>query len=165
MKRLLLLGACLLAPFSTITAEEAPPTEILVTPDQKATHKTVVLIKIDPLSNEQIKAGITPDGLREIIKQQLDSSGIQVDDNITQPVLMLRIRTIEAGFDYATFFQLSLQEESMLVRNRSVFNAITWSQASMLCCRPEDLKKEVDDTVTMMVQTFAKEYLKSLQTP
>jgi hypothetical protein len=164
MRRLLLLAACLLAPIWAVAVDESAPQEILVTPDQKATHKAVVSIKIDPLSSEQIKAGLSIEDLRKTIQDQLELSGIQIDDSITQPLLMLRIRTIESGFDLATFFQLSLHEESMLVRNRCVFNAITWSQASMLCCRPEDLKKEAAETVTMMVQTFAKEYLKSLQT-
>jgi hypothetical protein len=126
-------------------------------------HKAVVGVRIDPLTDELVKAGLTMDGLKQMIVEQLEDSGIQVDDSLSQPILQLRLRSIAAGFDVATFFQLSLQEESMLVRNRSVFNAITWSQASMLCCRPEDLKKETEATIVLMLQTFSKEYLKSLR--
>jgi hypothetical protein len=164
MKRLLLFGACLFSSLNTLALDATFPTEITVTPDQKAMHKTVVTIKIDPFSDDQIKAGLNSEELKIQIQKQLLASGIEVDDNITQPQLLLRIRTIEAGFDFATVFQLSLHEESMLVRNRSVFNAITWSQASLLCCRPEDLKKETAETVSMMVQKFAQEYLKALRT-
>jgi hypothetical protein len=164
MKRLLILGACLMTCTSIFAIDTTIPTEVVVTPDQKSTHKTVVAIKIDALSEEQQKAGLSADEIKTLIQTQLVADGIVVDNDITQPYLLLRIRTIEAGFDYATVFQLSLHEESMLVRNRSIFNAITWSQASMLCCRPEDLKKESVETISMMVKTFAKEYLKSLQT-
>jgi hypothetical protein len=51
----------------------------------------------------------------------------------------------------------------MLIRNRSMFQAATWSQASLLSCRPEDLKKEVLDTVTVMTQSFAKDFEKAVQ--
>ncbi|MGR3951319.1 MAG: hypothetical protein QRY74_00100 [Chlamydia sp.] len=122
-----------------------------------------ISLKIEPLSDEQQKTGLNMDDLRSEIVHRLHESGITVHDAVTQPVLILRVRTIQSGLDYATFFQLSLQEESMLVRNRSTFNAVTWSQASLLSCRPEDLKREVLDTVAAMVQSFSKDFIKALQ--
>lgn len=163
MKRLLLLGICALTSINSFASDAAPQTPIEPPQMAKETHKAVVTVRIDPLSDEQLKAGLSIDDIRTTILQQLSDADIQVDDSISQPILQLRIRSIESGFDITTFFQLSLQEESMLIRNRSVFNAITWSQASMLCCRPEDLKKETDATIVLMLQTFAKEYKKSLQ--
>jgi hypothetical protein len=161
MKCLLLFGACLFASVGALESDTGSAPQVPL--EQKETHKAVVTIRIDPLSDEQIKAGLSLEDIKKMVQQQLEDAGVQVDDSISQPILQLRIRSIESGFDVATFFQLSLQEESMLIRNRSVFNAVTWSQASMLCCRPEDLKKETDATIVLMLQTFAKEYIKSLQ--
>jgi hypothetical protein len=142
-----------------IKMEQAP---IQSVPPKPVTAYSVGL-KIEPLSQEQIQAGVTNELLQSLILKKLEEVGIALDVSIQQPMLVLRVRSIQTGLDIATFFQLSLQEDSMLVRNRSLFQAVTWSQASLLACRPEDLKKEVIETIDMMVQAFAKDYAKALQ--
>lgn len=161
MKRMMLLGACLLVPFLALAAQEQVTPMSTTTPRQVMARE--VNIKIDPLSEEQMHAGLSLDEMKNTMIQQLQNADISVNETIAQPTLLLRIRTLQVGLDMATFFQLSLLEEAMLIRNRSLFNAATWSQASLLSCRPEDLKKEVLDTVATMTQSFAKDFSKSLQ--
>lgn len=163
MKHIVLLTSLLLYPVVATVSQENTEIQPQTFETSKPKNKAMVAVKVDPLSPEQTKAGLSVETLKSALKGHLEASGIQVNDSISQPVLSLRVRTIEAGFDYVSFLQLSLQEESMLVRNRSIFNATTWSQASMLSCRPEDLEKEVSATVSMMAETFEKEYLKSLE--
>lgn len=130
---------------------------------QVPAKKLEISLKIEPLSDEQQQAGLNIDDIRNQMVQSLQNAGISVNDAIFQPVATLRIRTIQSGLDYATFFQLSLQEESMLVRNRSTFNAVTWSQGSLLACRPEDLKKESMETIDTLTQSFSKDFIKAFQ--
>ena len=147
---------------STLTPQAPVTTETQIMP-MKPAQTYSLSFKIEPLSQEQIQAGVTVELVQALIQKKLEEAGIIVDQSLQQPALVLRIRSIQTGLDIATFFQLSLQESSMLVRNRSLFQAVTWSQASLLACRPEDLKKEVLDTVDMMIQSFAKDYVKALQ--
>ncbi len=169
MKRFLLCATLALTPFVSPVFGAQDAVQSLGTGDAQIQAVQVpkksleVSLKIEPLSDEQQKSGLNADELRAEVIQKLQDAGIGVNDSLMQPLLVLRIRTIQSGLDYATFFQLSLQEESMLVRNRSTFNAVTWSQASLLSCRPEDLKKEVMDTVAAMSQSFSKDFTKAIQ--
>lgn len=165
MKRMVVLGTCLLLPLLGFSAEEPsiPPSQPSTTTTERHVIAREVTLKIDPLSDEQLQAGLTVDLIREAMVQQLQEADISVNETISQPSLELKVRTIVVGFDMASFFQLSLHEEAMLVRNRSKFNAATWSQVSLLSCRPEDLKKEALETVSMMSRSFAHDFAKALQ--
>lgn len=143
-----------------VNPNDTMPVESVAMPQKKGLE---IGLKIEALSDDQLKSGLSMDELRAEVVQNLQNSGISLNDSMMQPILVLRVRTIQSGLDYATFFQLSLQEESMLVRNRSTFSAITWSQASLLSCRPEELKKEVMDTVQAMSLAFAKDFTHALQ--
>lgn len=161
MKRMMLLGACVLTPLLAFAAQEQPAP--ISTTTVRQTMARAVNIKIDLLTEEHVQAGLTPDEIKEAIVQQLEEANIAVNDALDQPLLVLRIRTLQVGLDMATFFQLSLLEDAMLIRSRSIFQAATWSQVSLLSCRPEDLKKEILDTVSIMTQAFAKDFAHALQ--
>ncbi len=161
MKRLLVMCACLVVPVLSVWAEDTGVTFELTPPSTKTVRE--IAVRIEPLSEEQLRAGITVDMLHDAIQNQLQTASIQINDSLLHPTLVLRMRTLQVGLDTASFFQLSFLEEAMLVRNRSLFDALTWSQASLLACRPEDLKKEVVDTVTTMAQAFVKDYVKAMQ--
>ena len=163
MKRIMLFGTCLLVPFLAFTAQEQPQPASMTTSTTRQVLAREVNIKIDLLSDEQTQAGFNSDEIKDVIVHELDAAGVTFNEGISQPVLVLRIRTLQVGLDLATFFQLNLLEEAMLIRNRSLFQATTWSQASLLSCRPEELKKEVLDTVTVMTQAFAKDYTQAIQ--
>ena len=120
-------------------------------------------LKIDSLSQELTEAGLTLDMIREAIVKELDLGSIGINETLPLPGLSLRIRTIKVGLDFATYFQLSFLEEAMLVRNRAMYHATTWSQSSIVACRPEELKKEVLDTARLLTQTFARDYNKAMQ--
>ena len=165
MKRMMILGTCILLPFWGFCAEEQslPMSQPTTTTTERHVVAREVTIKIDPLSDELLQAGLTVDMIKEIMVNQLQTAEISVNETIPQPYLVLKIRTIAVGFDIAAFFQLSLQEKAMLVRSRSTFNAATWSQVSLLSCRPEDLKKEVLETVSSMSSSFSKDFTKAFQ--
>jgi hypothetical protein len=163
MNRIFFLGLCTLTPIfgMGIEQQEEPKPMSITTPRQAV--RLEVNIKVETLTDEQIETGLDANGLKQIIVQTLADSNIEVNESLPQPTLVLRLRTIRVGLDVATFFQLSLLEESMLLRNRALFNASTWSQASLLSCRPEDLKKESLDTVNEMTGAFAKDFIKAMQ--
>ena len=160
MKRLLLLGAFCVSSFCF--AAEPGTTS---TPPAEAPQVAVkeLALKIDPLSKEQTDTGLTADMLKETIDRELTLGSIDINDALSLPSLILRVRTIRVGLDFATYFQLSFQEEAVLARNRSKYYAVTWSQSSILACRPEDLKNEVIDTVRILTQSFVKDYSKAMK--
>ena len=156
------LGFCFL-PLLGFAEDQTPDTTSMSILKTIPTVKLEVNIKIDPLTEEQMRAGLDLDSIKELIIQKLRASGISNNETLQQPTLVLRVRSIEVGTDIATFFQLCLLEPSMLLRTRSVFNAITWSQASLLSCRPEDLKKEALETISVMTQSFTEEFITAYQ--
>jgi len=160
MKRFFALGFCLLLPYFAGFCEESIP---ISEPKPEQTPIQPVNIKVEPLGEELQRADLTTDSLKNILVEALSDSNIPLDENLSQPVLVLKVRSIQVGLDVATFFHLNLLEQSMLVRNRALFNATTWSQTALLSCPPEKLKKEVIETVTVMSENFTKEYHKALQ--
>jgi hypothetical protein len=163
MNRLLIFGLCVLLPALGISAEPQQESKPMSTLTPRQVVGLEVNVKVEALTEEQLQAGLDATHLKEAIVQTLSETNIGVNESLSQAVLVLRLRTIRVGLDVATFFQLSLLEESMLLRNRALFNASTWSQASLLSCRPEDLKKESMDTVNEMTKSFAKDFVRAMQ--
>lgn len=164
MKRLLLLGACSATFFCFANGPVEEPAPVPEAPRVvPQIVKREIGFKIDPLSQELMDAGLTLDMIKEVISKELDLGSIGLNENLSLPGLSLRMRTIKVGLDYATYFQLSFLEEAMLVRNRAMYHATTWSQSSILACRPEELKNEVLDTVRILAQTFVRDYNKAMQ--
>lgn len=163
MKRLLILGICVL-PILALTDDQIPtPEPTTATQSPSIVQVREINIRIDPLTEDQTRAGLDADAIKDVMVPKLLALNIVDNDSLQQPILLVRVRTVKVGTDLATFFQLCLLEPAMLIRNRSMFNAITWSQASILTCRPEDLKKEALETIGSMTQAFAQDYITSLQ--
>lgn len=159
MKRNLLFFACVLPflAYGDLAELESESSQIVTQP----ARTRGLCLKIDPLSDEQSKTGLSLAALRQEVVSTLENAGITVDDSLSQPCLTLRLRTIPVGLDLATFFQLSLSEDAMLARARSMFMAQTWAQASIMSCRPENLPKEAKETTALMAKAFAKDFLKA----
>lgn len=157
----LLLGLNFLSADATSGSSDSNgTTQVISLPKQNRGMKEIQ-VRVEPISEEQIKNGISQESIKNLVLTHLAENDIPVSSSVQQPILVLRIRSITSGLDIATYFQLSLMEESLLIRNRSTFNAITWSQASLLTCRPEDYQNEVVETVNGMVQAFVKDYKKA----
>jgi outer membrane lipopolysaccharide assembly protein LptE/RlpB len=122
-----------------------------------------VRLQIDQFSKEQVAAGLDMNTVKSFVEQQLKNSSFVVSEDSSVPSLVLRIRSVTIGLDIATFIQLSFTEEAMLARNRSMFQAVTWSQASLIGCPQKDLSREVTDVVKIMLQAFAKDYAVAMQ--
>ena len=163
MNRILIFGLCALVPMLGAVADQQPDAKAMTVMTPRQVVGLEVNVKVEALTEEQTQAGLDIDSLKQAVVQALTDANVDVNENLSQPVLVLRLRTIRVGLDVATFFQLSLLEESMLLRNRALFTASTWSQASLLSCRPEDLKKESLDTVSEMTKAFAKDFIKAMQ--
>lgn len=164
MKAFFVYAACVLLPVFGCFGENEDNSQIIPATSQPTTSQLQPInIKIEPLSEEQKQANLSINLLRETIMNALDEARISVNEQLDQPMLVLKIRSIQVGLDIATFFNLSLLEQAMLVRNRGMFNAATWSQTALLSCPPEKLKKEILETVQTMATNFAKEYVKALQ--
>ena len=163
MNRILIFGLCALIPVFGAAVEQQQELKAVSTMTPRQVVGLEVNVRIEALTDEQTQAGLDVDSLKGSIVQALVDANVDVNESLAQPVLVLRLRTIRVGLDVATFFQLSLLEESMLLRNRALFNASTWSQASLLSCRPEDLKKESLDTVNEMAKSFAKDFIRAMQ--
>ena len=161
MKRLLLLGTCLSLPLFVCFADQE---DFQLEPELEQARIPALSLRVDPVSAEQQQAGLTAEMLQEAVTKEILAVAIPIDEQVSLPSLVLKVRSIQVGLDVATFFQLSLFEKSMLVRNRAMFNATTWSQTALLSCPPEKLKKEILETVSLMSQNFAREYLKAHQT-
>lgn len=137
----------------------------------KEVTKTVVVprvegtirLQIDPFSKEQIAAGLDATAVRNQVATFLDSSGINLSDEPSLPLLNLRIRSVNIGLDVATFLQLSFSERAMLERNRSMFFAITWSQASLVGSPQKALAQEVSDILGLMLHAFVNDYAEAFQ--
>ena len=65
-----------------------PSTESQALPTAVPSTSYKVALKIEPLSQEQIQAGITPELLQSIVQKKLEESGISVDMTLQQPVLI-----------------------------------------------------------------------------
>ena len=164
MKKLFLLTILAVASHRLVAdaATPAPADSAMISIPKQVKGVHEINLRIDPLTDEQLKNGLTMEMIKEAVTKRLSDFEIPVSETVAHPILVLRVKSILFGVDIATYFQLSLMEESMLLRSRTIFNAITWSQASLLSCRPEDLKQEVTETVDTMVQAFAKDYKKSV---
>lgn len=160
MKRLMLFAV--ICAGSLCFAEE-PGTTLTPTVEFPQVMKREIGLRIDPLTKEQLDAGLTLDMIKDALTNELELGSLTVNPSLNLPSLVLRIRTVQVGLDMATFFQLSFQEEAMLVRTRSMFYATTWSQSSILTCAPQNLKKEILDTVSVLTRTFIKEYNKAMK--
>jgi outer membrane lipopolysaccharide assembly protein LptE/RlpB len=163
MKRFLALCLCLLPVCGF--ANDQPSSISLPTFKADPIPALQVSLTIEPLTEEQLDASLTIGDISEAITEQLGASAITIHDNPQLPILSLRIRTIHVGPDLASYFQLCLLEPAMLIRNRSIFNAITWAQASLLSCPPQNFKKEALETISSMAHTFGREFLNALQQP
>jgi hypothetical protein len=161
MKRLLLLGMCCLASFCCADEPATSPMQG-TQPAQAIKHE--IALKIDPLSKEQIDAGLTPEMLTQAITDELELASIYINPGQSFPMLVLHMRTAQVGLDMATFFQLCFEENAMLVRTRTMYYAITWSQNSILTCDPQNLKKEALATLSILVKSFIKDYNKAMST-
>lgn len=163
MKRCILCSLCAIVPILGLCQEPVTELQPMSTTTQRQVLPREVSLKIDALTDEQTQAGLTEEELKKTISEILLESDISINESLSQPMLILKIRTIKAGLDCATFFQLSLMEEVMLVRNRAMFSAPTWSQASLLACRPEELRTETIDAISEMTKTFSRDFVKAFQ--
>lgn len=114
---------------------------------------------------EEVKPlGIKVQDIQTTILTVLVKNNIAVQSDPSNPLLLLRLKTIEADTAYATFIQLAFYEDAILKRSNSDVMALTWSQASLITTTKEDFPKEVIKTIVNMTEAFVAEYQKVIPT-
>ena len=163
MKKLLMIIALLLAT-QTIHAAPAVPIAnpaVKSLPAAKPIEKPMVRVHLELASPEVEPLGLKVQELQADIMTKLIQSDVLVQDDPKNPLLLLRIKTIEVDSAIATFIQLAFFENAELSRNKTAVQAMTWSQASLLATSKEDFVKEVTTTALNMTEAFATDYKKA----
>lgn len=128
----------------------------------KTAVEKMIRIKID-ISESDISAyNLQKSAIYNEIATRLSLGAIQIKDDSTAPELVLRIKAIQADRAVAAFVQMGFFEEAHLVRNQSIVQALTWSQATMLSCSKEDLSKEMSQVIIQMINSFIIDYQKAM---
>jgi len=144
-------------------AQPQPPAEFsMPTHVQKQTMERALQLKIEIADADVTAYGFKQGAIFSEIVSRLALGSIQVKDDPRYPQLVLRIKAIQADRAVASFIQLGFFEEANLVRNQSVVQALTWSQATMLSCAKEDVVKEVTQVVNQMTNSFILDYQKAM---
>lgn len=162
MKKLLFL-ALLLSASSLQGADTSAPAEFSMpvhTP--KTAAEKVLRLKIDIAESDISAYNLQQSAIYNEITTRLSLGAIQIKDDASAPELVLRIKAIQADRAVAAFVQMGFFEEANLVRNQSVVQALTWSQATMLSCSKEDLPKEVSQVIIQMINSFILDYQKAM---
>ncbi len=139
------------------SVEFSMPTHVNKTAAEKALR-----LKIEIADSDMQTYGFKQGAIYTEIVSRLALGSIQVKDDPKYPQLVLRIKSIQADRAVASFIQLGFFEEANLVRNQSVVQALTWSQATMLSCAKEDVVKEVTQVVNQMTNSFILDYQKAM---
>jgi len=121
--------------------------------------KVRLQLEINPAEIEPL--GLKIQNLQTDLMTKLIQSNVLVQDEPKNPLLLLRLKTIDANGTWATFIQLAFFENAELTRNKSSVLAMTWSQASLLSTSKEDFQQEVTKTVLAMGDAFVKDYIKA----
>ena len=154
MKKFVLFLTCALASLQLLSADEM--IQLQTTPE-----KPKVRLQLEIMPAEVEPLGLKIKSLETDLMTRLIQSGVLVQENPANPLLLLRLKTIEAGGAWATFIQLAFFEEAELQRNQTKTLAMTWSQASLLSTAKEDFAVEVTKVVLGMAEAFAKDYQKA----
>ncbi len=159
----MLLSLLLFAATTLYAADAPPPSEFSmpVHPPKTAVEK-VVRIKLEISESDLAAYGLQQSAIYNEIVTRLSLAAIRVKDDPAVPQLILRIKAIQADRAVAAFIQLGFFEEANLIRNQSVVQALTWSQATMLSCAKEDLAKEVGQVIISMTNSFILDYQKAM---
>ena len=123
-----------------------------------------IRLQIEVPEAEVHPLGLKLQNLQTAIMTVLIKNNISVQDDPANPLLLLRLKTIEADTAYATFIQLAFYEDAILKRSNSDVMALTWSQASLITTTKEDFPAEVMKTIVGMTESFVAEYQKVLPT-
>ncbi len=155
--------ALLVAGSSVYAADAAPPSEFSM-PMQppKAPVQKALGVQIDIAESDVQAYGLQKSAIYNEISTRLALATIQIKSDSHIPQLVLRVKAIQADRAIASFIQLAFFEEAQLLRNQSIVQAMTWSQATMLSCAKEDLNKEVMQVIIQMVNAFILEYQKAM---
>ncbi len=160
MKKLLF---CFALMGSVLSAENEPPPAEFSMPMQpaKVQLEKAMRIKFEVSEEDVTTYGLSKPQIYNEITTRLALAGVQIKENQKLPELVLRIKVIQADRAVAAFVQMGFMEPASLLRNQSIVQALTWSQATMLSCAKEDLQKQVQQVVVQMINSFILDYQKA----
>lgn len=159
MRHIFLIFALLFAQHGLYSAEKEFSMP-LNTPTQSNPRE--IRLQLDLSENDMKTYGLQQSTLYTEMNTRLSLGQIQIKTDETLPVLVLRVKSIEADRAVATFIQLAFSEEATLTRNKSPMMAMTWSKATLIAGPKEDVAKEVTQAVITMTNTFILDYQKAM---
>ena len=158
MKKLLTFLVTLFLGTQMLLADSTPLPSNTIT---QKTQRPKVRLEVQAANEEIEPYGIKLQELQSSLTSKLNLANILVESNSQNPLLLLRLKTVEMGDELATFVQLAFFEEAELIRNKGMISAITWSQASLLTTPKKDFASELTKTVDSMLSSFIIEYNKA----
>lgn len=161
MKQILFLFALLFSQNFLHAAEAQKEFSMPITTPAESNPREVRL-QLEISENDIKSYGIQQSALYTEISTRLALGQIQVKTDPNLPLLVLRIKSIEADRAIATFIQLAFSEEATLTRNKSPIFAMTWFQATLISGPKEEMPKEATQVVISMTNTFILDYQKAL---
>ena len=129
--------------------------------EEKGADTPKIRLVLEVSDEEIAPLNLKVSDLQTEIMTALIKQNILVQNDQKNPLLLLRLKTIQVGADYAGFVQLAFFEEASLTRNNATVSAMTWSQASLLTTAKEDFNKEMTKTILSMTNRFITEYKKA----
>ena len=158
MKKILSLILSVLACSASLLADTTTlPTNSLSTLSQRPK----IRLSIEADKSELNQYALNIDELQTNISKKLGEANILIESTPQSPMLVLRIKAVEAGNDLAAFVQLAFFEEATLSRNNNLFSAITWSEASLVTVSKKEFSSEATKTIDAMISSFIIEYNKA----
>jgi hypothetical protein len=120
-----------------------------------------IRLQVEANPQETEPYGLKVQNLQTEIMTKLIQADIHIEDDMTNPLLVLRLKSLEVESDVATFVQLAFFEQALLARNNNNVMAMTWSQASLLATSKDNYINEVTTSALAMTDAFIKDFKKA----
>lgn len=115
------------------------------------------------VSDELANFDIKKQDLECAVTNKLVQAKILVQDEETNPKLILKIYHIEAGTYVVAFINLTFSEPAKLTRNNLDITATTFSRATLMAAPKGEFASSVMNAVTSMTDAFINDYQKAYQ--
>ncbi len=115
-------------------------------------------VQVEVQEAEMSSLGISKDSIETDLCKQLSNNAIIVTNDLTKPLLVLRIKSVVTQNIVATFIQLAFFEDATLMRGNNKIQAMTWSQASLITTSKAEMLSETVKALNAMIQLFTKDF-------
>jgi len=134
----------------------------LIASEEAHDPRPKIRFKMEVAENELASLDLKRENIYSSMVTKLVQNQIFVHESEKNPMLVLRLKTIEVSGDQTVgFVQLAFFEEAELKRNKSTIWAMTWSQGTLLTAAKRDFAAQASKTLDLMIASFATEFHKA----